>query len=143
MIQNEDHNLATPACLITDDEEELKYLRKENKGKRIDLSQMEDKLRTKKRTDAEKALAKLAEDAVNAARRKGFASTPTTGGMHNGVYIGHILNRGSNGKPASSGALWYLRKTFGFKPTNPITAQQAYLITEQFKKHANKQRQAV
>jgi superfamily II DNA or RNA helicase len=134
MIQNEDHNLATPACLITDDAEEQKYLRQENKGKRVDLSEMEDKLRTKKAIDKEKALAKLAEDAVNAAKKKGF-NGKSSNVTHNGVFIGHILNRGNNGKPASSGQLWYLSRNFNYRPAQPISAQQAYLLTERFKAH--------
>lgn len=81
-VQNK---FATATSLITEDEKEREFIEEERrKGKAFTMEQLEQKLRVKRETDKEEMLAKLAEDAANAAARRMRG---------NDIYIGDIINR--------------------------------------------------
>lgn len=130
MIQLGDvkNKFATPTSLITEDDEERKFLESERKkGAPMTLEEMADKLRVKKATDREKMLAKLAEDAANAARKAAVKSSPP--------YIKHILSMAHNGNPASDAQMRFLKRLGYLHVGAPLSKQQAYRITEIWKKH--------
>ena len=127
-LGNVHHSFATPTDLITDDPDEREFLRKERQsGAPVNLEELGDKLKMKRQTDKDAQLAKLAEDAANAAEKR------RRGSMHRGVFIGHILDHKSGSKPASKPHLRFLYSVYGYRPTDPITAQQAVRITQLFK----------
>lgn len=86
MIQIEDmkHSFADVSALITSDPGERSYLKEEEKqaGRQLTLDEIECKLKARRETDAERQLAKLAEDAANSARKREALRT---------VYVGDIL----------------------------------------------------
>jgi superfamily II DNA or RNA helicase len=127
-IEGVKHNFATAGSLITSDPVEQEFIRQQRKaGVNVNLKELDDLIKTKRTLDEEKSLVRLAEDAANAARKKKY---PTP-------YIKHIINspKFSRGKPASSGALLYLKRKYNFTPVGQLTAQQAYMITEAYKRH--------
>lgn len=123
-------SFATCGELITSDKDEAEYIRKARKpGVQIDLNEMGELLRVK-RSDDEKALTKLAQDAANAAEKLKLRGKEP--------YYGHILKRmRHNGKPASEPALRYLKR-LGYTGPSHLTAQACFLITEEFKTHRAK-----
>jgi superfamily II DNA or RNA helicase len=129
-IQNKEHNLATPACLVTDNSAEKAALREARKsGKSIDVSQMETLLRAKRETDRDAAMAVMAEQVANAAKKTKKGKEP---------YYGHILLKPDGASlPCSDAAMRYLRSQ-GYTGTTQLTKQKCYLITELFKKHKQK-----
>jgi len=52
-----------------------------------------------------------------------------------GIYFAHILKRPDRGKPASAGALWYLKR-LGYRGPVNLTREKAFLLTALFKKHS-------
>ena len=84
------NKFADATALITDDEDEREHLRKLRKpGVAISMDEIEGKLKMKRKVDEDKALARLAEDAANAAARHRVT--------HSGPYLLHIL--GVKAKP--------------------------------------------
>lgn len=132
MIQNEDHNLATPSCLITDDKDEQKALNASLKKGSVDMSKMDEDLSKIRIADKDKQLAKLASDAAEAARKREH--------LFKEPYIRHILMKRHNGNAATEGQQSYLKK-LGYKhDASVLSKQQAYLITEVYKNHNEKLR---
>ena len=96
------------------------------KNPSISLDEMEDKLRTKKATDREKMLAKLAEDAANAARKAKAKSS---------LYIADILrHRNPNHKPASDAFVKYVRRLGAEIPPGEYSAYQIMRVKERIEK---------
>lgn len=123
--ENGNHNLATPSALITDDEEERKAIDKNKRpGQQMDFAKMEIQLKAKRMEDKDEQMRKLAEKVANSQAKKSRKEP----------FIKHILNRPHNGNPASSGQMAFLRK-LGYRHDGPgLSKQQAYLITEVYKK---------
>jgi hypothetical protein len=123
-VQNK---FATATSLITDDPKEREFIEKQRQsGQSFTMEELESKLKVKRQTDADKALAKLAEDAANAAERAKHKHPRDP-------YIEHIFTRyPHNGKDASEAAMRYLRN-LGFKKDVKLSAQQAFRITEIYK----------
>jgi superfamily II DNA or RNA helicase len=121
-----ENTFATPSALITTDKEEREFVEKEMRKGKMTMAELESKLKANKSQlamDRDTALAKLAEDAANAALKASRKE----------IYIGHILTRfPHNGKDASPGAMCYLR-SLGFKQQINLSAQQCYRITELYK----------
>lgn len=123
---------ATPTDLVTDDENEREYLRKERatSGK-VSLDDLDEKLKVKRATDAEKQLAKLAEDAANAAEKHRK--------KYDGPYIVHILKRKAKPewKPASDKQISYARK-LGYQG-DIASAWHGHQIIEAYLAHNQKE----
>lgn len=108
MIQLGDvkHTFADATALITDDEQERAYLREERAkpGVKFTAEELANKLKVKREVDEEKALAKLAEDAANAALK--------ANSKRSGPYLEHILRQPvRNGwSVASSKQMDFLRR---------------------------------
>lgn len=119
--ENGDHDLASPACLITDDREEQKELNKGHKlGQKIDLADLELKLKaSKEMKDQAEEMRKFAEKVANSQQRK-----------HKGaVWIDDILKTRDGGESASEkqyGYLYFLSKK-NFRSEN-LTKKQASRI---------------
>lgn len=135
MIENEEHDLATPSCLITGDRDECKAIEKATKGGNpVSLGDLDSLLKKTRIIDAEKQLEKLANDAAYSAQRMANRKKDP--------YIGHILMRAHNGNNATEGQQSYLKK-LGYKhDSSVLSKQQAYLITEVYKKHNEKIKKA-
>lgn len=72
-IQNENHNLATPACLVTDDPKELEALRKAKVGRPpMSIEDMKDFVRKMRASDGEASRKRLAEQLANAAEKRNY-----------------------------------------------------------------------
>ena len=130
-IQNSEHNLATPACLVTDDPKELEAIKKAKKpGRQLSFEEMTDLVKTIRASDGEKSRKKLAEDLANAAEKRKARS--------NGPYIEHILNRQAkpSWKPASPKMVSYLRY-LGYSGEVP-SGWHAFQIKEAFQAHKKK-----
>ena len=125
-VQNK---FADATQLITEDSEEKKFLREEisKAGRPLNMEELKDKLRVKKETDREKQLAKLAEDAANAAERKRNRSS---------FYVGDILrNYNPAHKPASDKFVRFVERLTGLElKDGPYSAFQIYRIKERFEK---------
>jgi superfamily II DNA or RNA helicase len=118
------HSFAVPTDLVTEDQEEREYLRKTRKGGvPVSLADLDGKLKMKRATDKDKQLARLAEDASNAARRKEYKS--------NGPYIDDILRMPSSGESASTKQMGFLRH-LGFRDAVPLTKQMASRIIARY-----------
>lgn len=91
--ENGNHDLASPACLITDDEEEQKELNKGHKlGQKISLADLELKLKaSKEMKDQAEEMRKFAENVANSQQRKHKGS----------VWIDDILNAKDSGESAT------------------------------------------
>lgn len=129
MIQNEDHNLATPSCLITDDKEEQKALNAVLKKGSVDMSKMDEDLSRIRIADAEKQLAKLASDAAQAAEKVRHKMREP--------YIKHITRIAGkpDWKPMSDAQLWKLRDV-GYKgPIEGIYSFHARKIIDVYMRH--------
>lgn len=132
MIQLGDvkNKFADATALITDNDEEREFLRKERKKGQFTAEELANKLRMKRETDRDAMLAKLAEDAANAAlRAKARADGP---------YIRHILNKQPmpHWKEASDGQIRYLRH-LGYNGDVPSAWHGHKLITA-YKEHQEK-----
>jgi len=108
MIQVGDvaHTFADPTALISADPEEREFIRQENRkaGKPLTQEEIAGKLKAKRQTDKDAQLAKLAEDAANAAEKRRIQ------GEQKPVFIGDILKRyNPNHKPASDKFVWFVR----------------------------------
>ena len=123
--ENGSHDLASPSCLITDDADERKELdQKRRPGQNVNLAQLELQLKAKRMDDKEEEKRKFAEKVANSQEKK----------RRNAPFIGHILRMKHNGNDASSGQMFYLRK-LGYKHEGPgLSKQQAFLITETYKR---------
>lgn len=128
-FENGSHDLATPSVLLTDDREEQKELNKARKpGQNVDLAQLELQLKAKRMADVEEEMRKYAEKVANSQEKK----------KRGAPFIGHILRMKHNGNEASSGQMFYLKK-LGYKHEGPsLSKQQAYLITETYKRQKAK-----
>lgn len=100
MIQLGDieNKFADATCLISEDNEEREFVRQEGRkaGTSFTMEELEGKLKAKRETDKEKQLAKLAEDAANAAeKRKSVVS-------NHQWYVDKVVNEmfNPNHKPA-------------------------------------------
>ena len=103
------NKFADATALITEDDEEREHLRKQRKaGVAMSMEEIEGKLKMKRKVDEDKALARLAEDAANAAARHRVT--------HNGPYLLHILGRKAkpHWKEASERQIAYARH-LGFR----------------------------
>ncbi len=120
-------SFATCGQLITGDKEEAEYVRKHRKtGVSIDLDEMRDLIKVKK-SDDEKALTKLAEDAANAAER---------GKIKNGLpYYQHILKHYTFGKKSASEAQMKYLKVLRYDGPQVISALQASRLIDLFVTH--------
>lgn len=106
MIQLGDvkNTFADSTALITADPEEREFLREERKklGRQLTMEEIEGKLKARRETDKEKQLAKLAEDAANAARKSK---------RQREIFISDILSRSVGNTPASDKFLAFVRET--------------------------------
>lgn len=130
MIQNEDHNLATPSCLITDDPEEIKAL---NSAKRsassLNMDELDDELGKFRIKNPDKQLEKLANDAANASFKT----------KRKEPYYGHILSKQS--KPEWKDATPYQierLRAMGYTGPENIKSTIALQISQVFEKHLAK-----
>lgn len=90
--ENGSHDLASPSCLITDDEEERKALDKERKaGKKVDLAELENQLKAKRMENEAEEMRKFAEKVANSQEKK----------RRTEVYVADILKSPKYGNPAS------------------------------------------
>lgn len=130
------HTFADATALITADPEERKFIRDENKkaGRPLTQEEIEGKLKAKRQTDKEAQLAKLAEDAANAAEK---AKRKTNG---NPVYIADILRDfNPNHKQPKPGFVWHIRKLAKEHNTDigpgPFSSFQLFRIRERIEAH--------
>lgn len=125
---------ADVSALITEDPAEKRFIREEARkaGRALTMEEIEGKLKAKRQTDKEKQLAKLAEDAANAAEAKRIAEERA----NKLPYIGDILMQHKpHHKPATPGHIRYI-KSLGFKlPDKPMTGYQLMRIQDRFEQH--------
>lgn len=129
-IQNTEHNLATPACLVTDDPRELEAIKKAKKGAPMSIEEMKNAVKALRASDGEASRRKLAEDLANAAeKRKRQTALP---------YLGHILRKPAlpHWKQATSKQVWLLKR-LGFTEAVP-SAWHASRIIDTLQQHASK-----
>ena len=130
-VQNK---FADATALITEDDAEKRFIREEMKraGKPLTMAEIEGKLVAKRQTDRDKQLARLAEDAANAALRKGAKAKE--------VYVGHILRRAPepHWKEASHKQVNYLRK-LGYNGVIDSAWHASRIIDLYIKHHENLQ----
>lgn len=122
--ENGMHNLASPSCLITDDEEEREMLNRERKaGSRVDMAQMEIKLKAAKTMkDQEEQMRKYAEQVANSQEKK----------QRGALYIADIL-RGfkEHHKPASDKYVRFISRKYKVAlPPGRYSAYQMKRIEE-------------
>ncbi len=125
--ENASHNLASPSVLITDDEDERRAIDKERKaGSRVDLAQLEMKLKAKRMADKDEEMRKYAEKVANSQARKARGE----------LYIADILRtRNPSHKMASDAFVRYVRKAFGVNiPPGEYSAYQIMRIKERAEK---------
>lgn len=120
--ENGDHDLASPSCLITDDEEERKALDKERKpGQKQDFASMEAQLKAKRMADQAEEMRKFAEKVANSQAKKSRGK----------LYIADILKyRNPAHKPASDAFVKYVRKLGADIPPGQYSAYQIMRIKE-------------
>lgn len=133
-IQGDNHDIASPSCLISTLKEERKAIDAKviKFNKPVTLDGMRAALDEKKVEDANEALRKVAEQAANAAERVTKAHQ---------CYIGHILYQQSSGKPASEKQLAFIKSLHGDLKGRDITAQQGCRIIDALLKHKQKLRE--
>lgn len=133
LIQGDNHDIASPSCLISTLKEERKAIEaKVTKfNKPVTLDGMKAALDEKKVEDANEALRKVAEQAANAAERVN---------KEHKCYIDHILYGPAHGKPASEKQLSFIKSLNGDLKGREhlLTAQQAYRIIEKLLEHKKK-----
>ncbi len=126
--ENGGHDLASPSCLVTDDEEEQKELDKQRKpGKKIDMAQMELQLKAAKTMkDEAEEMRKYLEKVANSQAKK----------SRKALYIGDILRQyNPNHKPASDKFVQYVRRMGVDIPPGQYSAYQIMRIKERAEKH--------
>jgi len=124
--ENDSHNLASPSCLITDDEDERKAIDKDRKaGSQVDLDKLEERLKAKRMEDQAEEMRKFAEKVANSQAKK-----------HRGkVWIDDILkHRNSNHKMASDAFVRFVRKMGADIPAGEYSAYQIMRIKERLEK---------
>ncbi len=125
MIQLGDvkNKFAESTSLISEDDSEREFIRDEMRksGKPISMAELEGKLKAKRETDKEKQLAKLAEDAANAALKR----------PKRNVYFWDIVNAFHVGPPASSKQMGYLGY-LGYNGPKDLTKLQASKIIARY-----------
>jgi len=124
--ENDTHNLASPSCLITDDEDERKAIDKDRKaGSQVDLDKLEERLKAKRMEDQAEEMRKFAEKVANSQAKK-----------HRGkVWIDDILkHRNPAHKPASDAFVRFVRKMGADIPTGDYSAYQIMRIKERLEK---------
>jgi len=124
--ENDTHNLASPSCLITDDEDERKAIDKDRKaGSQVDLDKLEERLKAKRMEDQAEEMRKFAEKVANSQAKK-----------HRGkVWIDDILkHRNPNHKPASDAFVRFVRKMGADIPTGDYSAYQIMRVKERLEK---------
>lgn len=102
--ENGSHDLASPSCLITDDEEEREALDKARKpGTMVDLDALEDRLKAKRMEDQAEEMRKFAQKVANSQERKRRGDKL--------VYIEDIVKRHNPAhKPASDKFVQWVRR---------------------------------
>lgn len=126
------NTFADATALITDNEEEREFLREERKsGKVFTREEFENKLKARRDGDKDKALAKLADDAANAAQKSKANKY--------GPYIAHILKSPLThaSRPASEKQKDFLRM-LGFNGIAP-SSWHAGRIIDCYLKHRQKE----
>ncbi len=125
------NTFADSTALITADPEEREYIREENRkaGRPLTMDEIEGKLKAKRVTDKEKQLAKLCEDAANAAEKAKYKRNGKA------VFVADILQQfNPNHKPASPKFVWFVRKLAKDNATDigagPFSAFQLIRIKE-------------
>lgn len=134
MIQNENHNLCTPSCLITEDLAERQLLDKERSlsQRNLQLEEYESILKAKRIEAENKQLETLANDAANGAEKRRNHEKPFTG---------HILKHYpmAGMRPASEAQKRFMADLGYDGPMevgeNPLTSQQAKRIIDVFIQH--------
>jgi superfamily II DNA or RNA helicase len=124
-------SFASVGQLVTENKEEADYVRvkRNSAGIPIDLEGLRNLVKAKK-SDDEKSLTKLAEDAANAAERKKLA---------NGLpYYQHIINKFTHGKNRASDAQMRFLGKLGYTGPKDLSSQQAHLIIDLFQNHKKK-----
>lgn len=124
------NKFATPTALITEDDDDRKWLEEERRKNPLiplTIEEMSNMLKVKKETDREKMLAKLAEDAANAARRASVKKAPP--------YIADILrNRDPAHKPASDAFIKHVRRLGAEIPPGDYSAFQIMRVKVRLEK---------
>lgn len=110
MLQLDDleERFTDATCLITANPSEQKFIREEMRkaGRQLSIEEIDGKLKVKRETDAEKQLAKQAEDAANAAEKRREREENL---RH--VYVGDIVMRiDDNAKRATPQFTAYVRR---------------------------------
>lgn len=124
------NRFADASVLITQDEQERKWIKEltRSEGRPFTMAELEGKLRAKRDTDKEAALAKLLEDTANA--QKKAARRQRMNGQ--GPYVGHILQmqpQNENGrKPATEKQVSYLRQYFNYQGNIPSVFHASKII---------------
>ena len=103
------NKFAESTALITDNDDEKKFIREEMRkaGRSLSMGEIESKLKVKRETDKEKMLAKLAEDAANASLKRPKKEP----------YYADILRQDYQGEDATKKQMGFL-KSLGY--TGPI-----------------------
>jgi superfamily II DNA or RNA helicase len=117
------NKFAESTSLITDNDDEKSFIREEMRkaGKAMSMEEIQSKLKVKRETDKEKMLAKLAEDAANAALRRPSKEP----------YYADILRSPAYGEDASQKQVWFL-KSLGYTGAKHIRKSQASRIISRF-----------
>ncbi len=129
--------------LITEDADEKRFIREEMRkaGKSLTMDEIDGKLKAKRETDREKQLAKLAEDAANAAERRKNQQESNYGAQT--MFIGDILKKYNPAhKPASPGFVKMLQRKGIRMGDGPFSMHQCFLIKERWEKQCEKKQLA-
>jgi len=133
-----EHTFADVTALITEDKAEREFIREQQRqaGRQLSIEEIESKLKAKRETDRDAALAKLAEDAANAARKAQQQRT---------IFVGDILAAFNPAhKPATPGARkeleWKIRHGNWIVPIGerPLSMYQIIRIKERIEQRAEK-----
>lgn len=125
--ENGGHDLASPSCLITDDEDEQRALdEKRQPGKKSNLEQLQLELKAvKTMKDEAEEMRLYLEKVANSQRKKERGS----------VFIGDILRtRNPAHKPASDKFVQYVRRMGADIPPGEYSAYQIMRIKERIEK---------
>ena len=117
------NKFAESTALITDNDEEKAFIRDEMRkaGKPLSMGEIESKLKVKRETDKEKMLAKLAEDAGNAALKR----------PRKEPFYADILSKHCFGEDATKKQIGFLR-SMGYTGKTDIFKHQASKIIARF-----------
>ncbi len=137
------NRFADASVLITQDDTERKWIKELTReaGKPFTMSELENKLRAKRDTDKDAALAKLLEDTANAQKKNKLRLER----IGQGPYIGHIFNmrpQNANGrKEPTEKQVSYLREHFAYRGEIPSVFHASLLISA-YKRHEEKLKQS-